>query len=1141
MPFNEFKPTGVTRASQPDAGGGNVKTVPVLAIVKSNIDPIRQGRLQVYIVDPSSSTDPDDSDAWVTVSYMSPFFGRTNSNSSSDGFGTFKNNPSSYGEWHSPPDIGTTVVCIFINGDMNYGYYIGCVPEPESLQMVPAIGSTDNVIPNSSEAESFGGALKLPVTNINPNNSGIADSATYLSAPKPVHSYSSAIMFQQGLLRDPIRGPISSSSQRETPSRVGWGVSTPGRPIYEGGFDDVNIVDNLTPDKASQLKVISRRGGHSIVMDDGDLIGRDQLVRIRTALGHQILMSDDGQTLFIIHSNGQSYIELGKEGTIDMYSTNSVNIRTQGDLNLHADNNININATKNLNIHAENFNLNSDKEFNQKVGTNYKFFAAGQYTTKVSKQMSFMSGGDASFASSALTYVNGKKINLNTGSTSLNPQEVKPIPLIAHTDSLYDNVKGWAAVPGKLQSIVSRAPAHTPWANANQGVDVKINMNSDSALATRPSPSVNSINELAANAVTDPATSATIATMPAIGQISESLNTNATSSVIAAVAKDAATGPLQNAVTGGASIITQGGQKVLAIGPFALTPDMLEAAGILKPGAASLVKSQIDAGYTIQDALPDVVFAGKPGAENLNQLIANPNLQAQSVAQNMSTVQQALTNLGIITGTESPTQISGMLVSGLTLGVTPTVNVLQQNTNSDLSGVLPATFSQATRDLTSSQSVLLENTTKLPIASGDVLQKIGAGNFATDLSESVTGGFGGITNAVSAITKNINSSGTIDNTRGPSAAAFSAITNSFAPLKANSPQNLSEIMIKKRESTNEISNQLTQTSTSVLNNSVTTDLPTNVQTLLNQSIVGVPTNNINVENAINSVVDSNTNPAGPLPNRLSAAGSVINKTLTTTLNESSKTDNLGSLAGARTLLTSATSSLGSLTQAASSVSGGIASNSSLLASGISLLPGGQSTIAAVTNGLDTISNIPGATSLSRLVTNVATNLQNNLPNPAQLLSQAGSLTNLVSAGLPAGSMSQLISAISTLSSGSSLQVKMPSVSVNTFNRAAITQQISNVLSDKGIPLPNFLGEVPASAKVGYQASVDKAKAIAQANDELNKQTQKTLAARQAYLTAKNTLPAGDPKIETLKQQWYSSINSPEIQAIRNRLAQLRAS
>ena len=106
-------------------------------------------------------------------------------------------------------------------------------------------------------------------------------------------------------------------------------------------------------------------------MDDGDVDGVDQLVRIRTSLGHQILLSDSAQTLFIIHSNGDSWIELGKEGTIDMYATNSVNIRTQGDLNLHADNNMNFHAKKNLNIFAENINAESEKSTSLRVGQDY--------------------------------------------------------------------------------------------------------------------------------------------------------------------------------------------------------------------------------------------------------------------------------------------------------------------------------------------------------------------------------------------------------------------------------------------------------------------------------------------------------------------------------------------------------------------------------------------------------------------------------------------------------------------------------------------------------------------------------------------------------------------------------------------------
>ena len=480
-----IKPKGTLKRSRPDSGGANPRLTPVLGIVKDNVDPKRSGFIKVYISD-NSGLDPENKDNWRSVRFLSPYFGFTRPDSPSDSFGNYKNNPSSYGMWMAPPDIGTSVVCIFLNGDPNYGFYIGCVPEPDALQMVPGIGATDNIIPNSGEAQSYGGATRLPVTNINTNNKSVSDTPDYLTAPKPVHSYTSAIMFQQGVLRDPVRGPISTSSQRETPSRVGWGVSTPGRPIYEGGYDDKTIADNLKEQNAKSLRVISRRGGHSIVMDDGDIIGRDNLIRIRTSLGHQILMSDDGQTLMLLHSNGQSYIELGKEGTVDIFATNSINLRTQGDINLHADNEINFHAAKNLNVQGDNIHLNSEKEYKQRVGSNYSNYTTGTHLTKVGGAMSMESGGDISMASGAQAYVNGSKVLLNSGQTSTKPKEVPAIEKTLHTDTLFDQQKGWLAAPGKLASITSRAPAHTPWANAGQGVDVKSSGSASSGLPKAP-------------------------------------------------------------------------------------------------------------------------------------------------------------------------------------------------------------------------------------------------------------------------------------------------------------------------------------------------------------------------------------------------------------------------------------------------------------------------------------------------------------------------------------------------------------------------------------------------------------------------------------------------------------------------------
>ena len=140
-------------------------------------------------------------------------------------------NPTSYGMWFTPPDIGLTVICIFVNGDRSQGFYIGVVPEQGLGNMVPAIGSVPKPwadIQNQNQETYFANASRLPVSEININNDGIFNDPRFFDQKKPVHGYLAQALFQQGLIEDLERGTIKSSSQRETPSAV-FGISKIGR------------------------------------------------------------------------------------------------------------------------------------------------------------------------------------------------------------------------------------------------------------------------------------------------------------------------------------------------------------------------------------------------------------------------------------------------------------------------------------------------------------------------------------------------------------------------------------------------------------------------------------------------------------------------------------------------------------------------------------------------------------------------------------------------------------------------------------------------------------------------------------------------------------------------------------------------
>jgi hypothetical protein len=268
-----------------------------------------------------------DDSLWRTVRYCPPFYGITQKSSSNTGAGAYPGNQQTYGMWFTPPDIGVKLICFFISGDPEKGYYVGCIPEIGINHMIPAIGSASNYVTENITQESyFGQAPLLPVTEINTNNSGINNNPRFFDQPRPVHAYQASIFFQQGVDRDAERGPIGSSSQRETPSTV-YGFSTPGQPIYEGGLQPNDIRKKLQSEelKPQDVKVIGRLGGHTLVMDDGDLESNNNLVRLRTSKGHQIMMNDSGNFFHIMHANGQTWLEFGSEGTVDVFSTNSIN------------------------------------------------------------------------------------------------------------------------------------------------------------------------------------------------------------------------------------------------------------------------------------------------------------------------------------------------------------------------------------------------------------------------------------------------------------------------------------------------------------------------------------------------------------------------------------------------------------------------------------------------------------------------------------------------------------------------------------------------------------------------------------------------------------------------------------------------
>jgi hypothetical protein len=842
---NVIKTSGTTEQYKLNPGGSISYPFAVKGIVKQNVDTIRTGRLKVYIAD-FGALDPNDSNSWVTVSYLSPFYGflpgdYAPSTSNNSSYGAFLENPHSYGFWATSPDIGTEVVCLFLYGKKDFGYYIGCIPQPGITHMVPAIGSTNDVIMDASEASKFGGSTNLPTVEMNVQNNKLYNTPTFYDQAKPVHKIIAAQLWQQGLIRDSVRGTITSSSTRESPSQV-FGISTPGRPIYKGvtGASEAEVAKNIDSASADQAKLIGRKGGHSIVLDDGDLFGQNNLLRLRSASGHQITMSDDGQTLFIIHSNGQSYIELGKEGTVDIYATNSFNIRTKGDLNLHADNNININAKKQLNIYAEEVNVNSDKNTNVRVGENFNQQTVKNHTVKVDQAMSFLSKSNSSFKSDSVTYINGSKINLNTGSSSTVPAEVKPIAVTQHSDTFFDATQGWVPAPAKLPSINSRVPTHTPWTDANKGVDVKIDETAGGNFPSTPSAPLQSTNAASSNVPVKVTSPSVAATVPNSTSAKGNFDKNTTSAVVSQAAVTAGNDPIKgSAALAGGGIVTTNGSKTAVLGKLAHSPNQLEEAGVLKPGSSSIANNLIQNNKSLDQALPTNLFTGKDGITNVTAYNKASSAQTSTQVQLMNTGFDKLQGSGVITGKESPTQIAGLVNGVAAFGIGPVLSYVNGASGSSLT---PLNQSN----------------------NGSIASTISSGNYAANMAEKNVSPVGSMVGSIITTGAAIGSA-----VIGAAATVFGAIKNSYTKLTSKTPQNLTALNSKNLQNTGDIVGGLYGGDNAISNNVSSSYVPPiapnaaqiSTEGLVNSATTNVPSDELaSLQSASKAMASNGSNP-----------------------------------------------------------------------------------------------------------------------------------------------------------------------------------------------------------------------------------------------------------------------------------------
>ena len=361
--------------------------------VIGHLDQTFMGGLNVSLLRANANgSDWDEIGQSLQCQYASPFAGQTPLHQAGSD-NTFASSQQSYGFWAVPPDIGTKVIVLVVEGRKDFGFWMACVPDAFTNFTVPD-GRTSTYLNELGQ--------KLPVGEYNKAITSPDGETQPTKFIKPVNTDFVERLNRAGLITDDVRGLTTSGARRELPSTV-FGMNTPGpfdkrtnAPLYQHGENETEFYK-------------ARLGGSSIVMDDGDdkflrkghpestpfeyadiekttdtgdvTRPANELFRIRTRTGHQILLHNTEDLIYISNSKGSSWIEMSSNGKIDVYAQDSVSVHSENDINFTADRDINLTAMENMNISA---------------GKELAVDAGGSYGVSAQNEIAFNAGANVS-------------------------------------------------------------------------------------------------------------------------------------------------------------------------------------------------------------------------------------------------------------------------------------------------------------------------------------------------------------------------------------------------------------------------------------------------------------------------------------------------------------------------------------------------------------------------------------------------------------------------------------------------------------------------------------------------------------------------------------------------------------------------
>ena len=347
------------------------------------------------------------------ASYVSPFGGTTTTPSRGRTVDKQTAGPIAYGLFNIPK-VGSSAIVACIDGDPRFRVWMGCFHDQFLTHTMPH-GRYSYKTANKPD-----GPFSSSEDKIQPLYDSQTQAFTRAGGPEPRQSFEfrtrAADVSVSGLgdeyvdvedsaislLSDDVDAPYTESDGTSHTNTQGYAKSR-----VEAGMVAKNTGGDLYD---PQVYSWTTPGFHAVSMSDS---AENCRIRVRTTHGHQIIMDDTNERVYISTAGGKTWIEMDEVGNIDIYGERNISVHAKKDINLTAGGNFRVQAEEGIHMQTNGDMHVSGNNVHVKSEDTLNLESFGVLNIKTDDAMKLDSLLEMNILSGANVLVTGSEVHLN--------------------------------------------------------------------------------------------------------------------------------------------------------------------------------------------------------------------------------------------------------------------------------------------------------------------------------------------------------------------------------------------------------------------------------------------------------------------------------------------------------------------------------------------------------------------------------------------------------------------------------------------------------------------------------------------------------------------------------------------------------